>query len=55
MGGRWIKWNGMTERWEYLWATHELIEQFTETWKKTATWMEDGQATASPTLAQRTI
>ena len=49
MGGKWVKWNQMTERWEYLWVTHEHIQAFTTQWTETLTWMENQEATDSVT------
>ena len=49
MGGKWVKWNQMTEPWEYLWVTHEHIQAFTTQWAETLTWMENQEATDSVT------
>ena len=42
MGGRWVSFNAMTERWEYLYVSREFVQNFKESWTMYRTQIKEG-------------
>ena len=49
MGGRWIKYNKMTERWEFLHVKTMFSEVFSQDWEKVSEWMQAFELTIATT------